>query len=168
MPTSKTKTHTKRAGKIVEDTQKNPQKQQAAPAPPQPSRRSIKKERHQREHAIEKQRQNYSQSVYTARFAHFRILRISSWLIGTGIMISLSFGLWRLHNTVFTTIENTQQLLFVQEMRRTDIIDFSILEKVRKSTTEKYTNLSTSTPMAIFGTPLSSPGLDTEASVVEE
>lgn len=146
---------------------KEMQTQQVVDVPKQMSSSKTKRIAKKQERSIEKQRNRYSQSVYTSRFIHFRILRISSWLIGTGVLVALSISLWKLYNTVFDTIENTEQLFFIQEVKKTDIIDFKTLENVRKGAAQKYEQVSTTTPAPLFGIPAEEP-LDTEPQVVEE
>lgn len=150
---------------------KAPQKQQTKdvpiPPPQEVSPTMIKKQKNIQKKTGEKQRQKYSQAVYTTRFTHFRVLRLASWSIGVLIYTILCFGLWNLYNTVFDTIANKEALFFVQEVKRTDLIHFQNLEKVREDWKTKQSQLSTSTiPVAIFGT--STPPLDTTGTEVEE
>ncbi|OIO19154.1 MAG: hypothetical protein CO029_02745 [Candidatus Magasanikbacteria bacterium CG_4_9_14_0_2_um_filter_41_10] len=144
---------------------------QATPDPTPESasqmQKSQKKLKFAEAHAASKQRQAYSQTVYTSRFAQFRVLRVISWSIGIFILVILCFGLWRLYRTVFDTIEQTQNLFFTQQTKRTDIINFSTLEEVRDAWQTKYNIISTSTPREIFGevTPVI---LDTAGTEVKE
>jgi len=158
---TKKETHPKKApAPVSKETTSSPEVS-TVPIQPQKGKKTAKKQLR----AVEKQRNKYSQSVYTSRFTHFRVLRISSWLIGTAVLVVLSFSLWRLYNTVFDTIENTEQLFFIQEVKKTDIIDFKTFEEVRDAAAIKYAETSTTTPAPIFGT---APTLDTEAQIVEE
>ncbi|PIR75932.1 MAG: hypothetical protein CO030_02035 [Candidatus Magasanikbacteria bacterium CG_4_9_14_0_2_um_filter_42_11] len=138
-----------------------------SPEPVPQTKNAKKKQQHTDTHAATKQRQAYSQTVYTSRFTHFRVLRIASFGVGICILIMLSFGLWKLYRTVFDTIAQTENLFFVQQTKRTDIINFATLEEVRDAWHAKYDEIATSTPRAIFGD-VAPVTLDTTDTEVEE
>ncbi|PIR76257.1 MAG: hypothetical protein COU32_03230 [Candidatus Magasanikbacteria bacterium CG10_big_fil_rev_8_21_14_0_10_42_10] len=118
---------------------------------PEPKQNPPTKNTQMNTREAEKQRKAYSQAVYTNRFTHFRILRLSSWIVGISVVSLLGFGLWRLYATVFDTIAATENLFFIQETKRTDVIDFGTLETVRDAWSKKNTDIPTSTPFPLFG-----------------
>lgn len=116
-------------------------KAEAAPAAPVKKRALSKKKKR----AAAKTQHTYAHDVYKRRFKHFRNLRLLSFFIGGSIFVLLCLGMWQLYTMVFSTIEDTEHLFLITEKRRTNTIQFQILEDVRTSWDLKYN--ATTSPM---------------------
>ncbi len=120
--------------------------------------------KHAKRRAKQKHTDAYAQDVYKRRFKQFHYIRLLSWLVGGSIFLIMSLGMWSLYTQVFTTIENTEHLFLITEKRRTNVIQFTILEDVRSSWNEKYNATSTEFAKPLFSLPPEPEEIDVNAT----